>query len=40
MLILALTATKLDDSFPSQQFCIEGYAPPYGVDRNEHGGGV
>ena len=38
--ILVLGETKLDDSFPEQQFFIEGYKKPYRLDRNSHGGGV
>ena len=26
--IMVITATKLDDSFPSSQFCIDGYSKP------------
>ena len=32
--------TKLDDSFLSMQFFIEGYGPLYRLDRNSHGGGI
>ena len=38
--ILVLVETKLDDSFPENQFIIEGYKKPYRIDRNCHGGGV
>ena len=38
--VLIISETKLDDSFPSVQFLIEGYGPPYRLDRNAHGGGV
>ena len=38
--ILVVTETKLDDSFPSTQFLIEGYSPPYRRDRNKYGGGI
>ena len=32
--------TKLDDSFPDQQFKIEGFQfPPFRRDRNKHSGG-
>ena len=31
--------TKLDDSFPSTQFKIEGFTTPYRYDRNDKGGG-
>lgn len=35
-----VTETKLDDSFPSAQFFIEGFSAPYRLDRNKRGGGV
>ena len=38
--ILVLTETKLDDTFPSSQFNIEGYSVPYRLDRDKNGGGV
>ena len=38
--ILILTETKLDHSFPTAQFYIEGYKCPYRQDRNINGGGV
>ena len=38
--ILVITETKLDDSFPSSQFHIEGFTKPYRYDRNRNGGGV
>ena len=39
--ILVITESKLDSSFPSQQFAIEGYALPYRIDRDAGcGGGV
>ena len=38
--ILVLTESKLDDSFPIAQFIIEGYSPPFRLDRNGNGGGV
>ena len=31
--------TKLNDTFPSGQFLIEGYAKPIGLDRNCYEGG-
>ena len=36
--ILVITETKLDESFPIQQFFVEGYALPFRLDRNENGG--
>ena len=38
--ILILTETKLDDSFPTAQFQIDGYKCPYRQDRNRNEGGV
>ena len=36
---LMITETKLDDSFPTMQFNIEGYYT-FRLDRNEFGGGI
>ena len=38
--ILIIQETKLDSSFPPEQFIIEGYSKPYRLDRNRDGGGV
>ena len=38
--ILTIQETKLDDSFPTQQFILNGYSEPYRLDRNREGGGV
>ena len=38
--ILVLTETKIDNSFPSAQFRIEGFSMPFRLDRNRFGGGV
>ena len=38
--ILIIAETKIDDTFPTNQFCIEGYMPPLRADRNQHGGGL
>ena len=38
--ILIITESKLDDTFPKQQFWIDGYSPPFRIDRSKHGGGV
>ena len=37
---LVITETKLDSTFPTSQFLIEGYSEPYHFDRNRNGGGV
>ena len=38
--IFLISETKLDDSFPSAQFKIEGFTTPYRYDRNDKGGGL
>ena len=38
--ILVLTETKLDKSFPTNQFLIEGFSKPFRLDRNRNGGGL
>ena len=38
--ILVITESKLDTSFPSNQFIIDGFSLPYRKDLNTHGGGV
>ena len=38
--ILTIQETKLDSSFPTQQFTLEGYSEPYRLDKNREGGGV
>ena len=38
--ILIITETKLDHTFPQNQFRIPGYRIPYRKDRDKHGGGV
>ena len=37
--ILVLTETKLDDTFPTAQFLVNGFSEPYRLDRNRKGGG-
>ena len=34
--ILLVSKTKLDDSFPKCQLCIDGFTTPYRLDRNEN----
>ena len=36
--ILIICETKIDDSFPREQFFIEGYFTIYRLDRNDRGG--
>ena len=38
--ILVVTETKLDSTFPTNQFYINGFTKPYGLDRNRNGTGV
>ena len=38
--ILIVSETKLDDSFPLSQFCIDGYSKPFRMDRTRNGGGL
>ena len=34
--VLVVTETKLDESFPTGQFIIEGFSTPFRLDRNRH----
>ena len=36
--ILMISETKLDSSFPTGQFLINGYSEPFRIDRNSQGG--
>ena len=38
--IFVIAETKIDESFPSNQFLIEGFSTPFRADRNCHGGGL
>ena len=38
--ILLLAETKLDDSFPTAQFSLNGFCKPYRLDRSSNGGGI
>ena len=35
-----VSETKLDDSFPEDQFLIEGFHSPFRFERNRNGGGI
>ena len=35
-----ISETKLDDTFPVDQFVLEGFSKPFRVDRNKNGGGI
>ena len=37
--VLMISETKIDDSFPTMPFHIEGYCV-FRLDRNEYGGGI
>ena len=36
--VLLLSETKLDETFPLEQFLISGFAKPLRLDRNSKGG--
>ena len=38
--ILVIIESKLDLSFASAEFLIEGFSSPFRLDRDKHGGGV
>ena len=38
--VLSISETKLDASFPSSQFVLDGFTPPYRLDRTQHGRGI
>ena len=38
--ILLVSETKIDDTFPLAQFCVEGYSTPYRLNRTCKGGGL
>ena len=38
--VLIIAETKLNATFPTAQFLIEGFKKPFRYDRNEHGGGL
>ena len=35
-----VSETKLDKSFPVSQFLIDGYGPPFRLDRDNNGAGI
>ena len=35
-----VSKTKIDDTFPLAQFCVEGYSTSYRLDRTCKGGGL
>ena len=36
--VLLISETKLDDTFPLNQFILKGFTPPYRIDRTAHAG--
>ena len=38
--ILTISETKLDESFPTSQFFMNGFSSPHRLDRNCNGGGI
>ena len=38
--IFLISETKLDSSFPTSQFCINGFSTPFRLDRTNNGGGL
>ena len=38
--VLVISKTKLDESFPTSQFMINGFSAPFRLDRNDKGGGI
>ena len=38
--IIMISETKVDDSYPINQFQIEGYSSPFQLDSDSHGGGI
>ena len=38
--VLMISETKIDESFPTSQFLIDGFSSPDRLDRNSNGGGI
>ena len=38
--ILMISETKVDDSFPDDQFFLDGFGTPFRLDQNRNGGGI
>ena len=38
--IIILSEIKIDDSFPTNQFLINGFSLPFRADRNQNDGGI
>ena len=37
---MAISETKIDDSFPENQFKFPGYSSPFRLDRDQNGGSI
>ena len=38
--VIMISESKIVETFPARQFLIDGYTPPYRLDRNCNGGGI
>ena len=38
--VIMISETKLDDTFPVDQFVLEGCSKPFRIDRNKNEGGI
>ena len=38
--VFMISKTKLDETFPEGQFLMDGFIPPYRMNRNTNGGGI
>ena len=38
--MLAIAETKIDGTFTTSQFLLDGFSKPFRLDRNQHGGGL
>ena len=38
--VFMISETKLDETLPEGQFLMDGFTPPYWIDRNTNGGGI
>ena len=38
--VFIISETKLDETFPEGQFLMDGFTPPYRMDRNTNGGSI
>ena len=40
LVVFMISETKLYETFPEGQFLVDGFNPPYRIDRNTNGGGI